>query len=85
MVATPKIATHTSIHHPARRVIGRSARRTAIAAAPTAGALRSMPKPVSPTRSTSLAKTGRRPTAPPSSTANKSRLIAPRRIFSRHT
>ena len=55
MVARPKMATHQNIVTPARRLSGRCATTSAIAAAPIAGALRRSPSPRGPTWCTSLA------------------------------
>ena len=49
------------------------------------GALRSTPRPVGPTSSTSFAKTGSSATAPPNSTAKRSSEIAPSRTGVRRT
>ncbi len=48
IVASPKMATQTSILAPARLSIGRRARATPVTAAPTAGALRSAPSATGP-------------------------------------
>ena len=48
--------------------------------APTATALRSTPSPNGPVCRIDFAKSGRRATAPPKSTANRSSVIAPRMI-----
>ncbi len=48
MVATPNIATAANMMMPVRRWMGQRARLNAIRAAPTAGPLRSTPRPIGP-------------------------------------
>lgn len=75
----PKNATAQSSARPARRKCPNRATQSDMAMEPTAGPARRKPNPTSPTPSTSRAKTGRSAVAPPKSTANMSRLIAPSR------
>ena len=81
MVKTPKPATAHNIVTPILRLSGRCASNSAIAPAPIAGAVRSRPSPHGPVLRISLANTGSSATAPPSSTANRSREIDPRITF----
>ena len=76
MVARPKAATQISSVRPARRRGGRWAMVIPMITEPTAGAARRTPSPCGPALRTSLAKTGSTATAPPNSTANRSRLMA---------
>ena len=55
--------------------MGLYAKTIAMMITPTAGAARRNPKPVAPTKSTSFAKAGKRATAPPNKTANKSVVL----------
>ena len=84
-VAAPNPATASSIARPDRSIGGRWAMISAAANAPIAGAIRRAPSPGTPTPSTSLANTGIRIVAPPSSTANRSSVIVPRITFVRQT
>ncbi len=76
VVASPNPATANSIARPAFCKGGRCARETAISSAPIDGAARMIPKPSGPTFKISVAYTGSSVTAPPSSTANISSVIA---------
>ena len=77
----PNVATATSSVRPARRPSGRRVSIAAPKSAPTAGALRSTPRPVGPTCRIERANNGSRATAPPNSTASRSSMIAPNRIW----
>src|SRR5471032_663946 len=76
-VQTPNTPTPPSIHQPTRRVMGKKVSVIEHSAAPAPGAVRSMPRPVGPTCSTSCASAGSSAVAPPNSTANRSSEIAP--------
>ena len=76
----PKAPTVSNRVRPAWLFIGLRARRIAPISAPTATALRSMPRPNGPTWRIDCAKSGNRATAPPNSTAKRSSEIAPSRI-----
>ncbi|MCY1447350.1 hypothetical protein D9M71_639660 [compost metagenome] len=78
MVATPKMPTAVNITRPTLRSTANRARNSDISSAPTAGAERSRPSPHGPVSRMSLANTGSSAVAPPNSTANRSREIAPR-------
>ncbi len=84
-VAAPKRATPVNIASPACLRIGRAASTRATMVAPMAGELRNWPKPRAPTCRMSLANTGSRAVAPPSSTATRSSEIEPNTIFWRQT
>ena len=75
-VAIPNRPTTINKVRPTCRVTGRDARKTAMIAAPIPGAARSHPYAMSPTFSWSSAIAGKRATAPPKSTANRSNEIA---------
>jgi hypothetical protein len=77
MVLSPYTATAPSSSGPVRRRMGQRVSSSDMASAPTAGALRSRPRPAGPTCSTSLANMGSSAVAPPSSTANRSSDTAP--------
>jgi hypothetical protein len=77
-VAAPKAATATSSFQPAPPRIGKRASSSAKSSAPIEGAARKRPRPQGPVWRMSRAKMGRRATAPPSSTAKRSSVIAPR-------
>ncbi len=79
----PNAATTRNSVLPARRWMGRRARKSAAAKDPTAGAVRRSPRPVGPTSRMSFAKIGRSATAPPSRTAKRSSEIAPSSTFVR--
>ena len=76
----PNATTERRNVRPICRPGGRSAMNADINTAPIAGAARSAPRPVGPTNRISAAKIGRIATAPPNSTANRSRVIAPMKI-----
>ena len=78
IVPNPKIATEMKSCRPTWFSSGNLERKKVIAKAPRAGADCSSPNPVGPTRSMSFAKIGSIAVAPPSSTANKSKDMAPR-------
>ncbi len=78
IVANPKIATAENILMPDWRSTGQRESRSAVSAAPVAGALRRSPSPTGPTWRMSRANTGRRAVAPPSNTAKRSSEIAPK-------
>ena len=73
----PNSATTSSSRGPARRRTGHRARIRAAVSDPTAGAVRSTPRPTGPTSSTSFANTGSSATAPPKRTAKRSSEMAP--------
>ena len=85
MVATPKSTTARSSAGPARRNGGRWASTIVVITAPTDWAASSHPRPAGPTCRMSLAHTGRSATAPPNSTAKRSRVIAAMRMRVRKT
>ncbi|MNH05410.1 hypothetical protein D3C79_647330 [compost metagenome] len=72
------MATAVNITRPTLRSTGKRASHSDINNAPTAGAERNNPRPQGPVSKMSLANTGNSAVAPPSSTANKSREMAPR-------
>ncbi|MNF92164.1 hypothetical protein D3C84_748010 [compost metagenome] len=78
MVATPNTPTEVNMIRPTLRSMGKRASQKDISSAPTAGAERSRPRPQGPVSRMSLANTGSRAVAPPSSTAKRSREMAPR-------
>lgn len=78
MVARPKMPTERNMIRPTLRSMLKCASQNDIARAPTAGAERSRPRPQGPVSRMSLANTGSRAVAPPRSTANRSREIAPK-------
>jgi len=78
MVATPNTPTAVNITRPTLRSTENRASHSDISNAPTAGADRSRPRPQAPVSRMSLANTGNSAVAPPSSTANRSREMAPR-------
>ena len=78
MVATPNTPTAVNITLPTLRSTEKRASHNDINSAPTAGAERNRPRPQAPVSRMSLANTGSNAVAPPSSTANRSREIAPR-------
>ncbi|MNF95249.1 hypothetical protein D3C84_779910 [compost metagenome] len=78
MVATPNTPTAVNITRPTLRSTENRASHSDISNAPTAGAERNKPRPHGPVSRMSLANTGSKAVAPPSSTANRSREIAPR-------
>ena len=77
MVATPNTPTAVNITRPTLRSTGNLASHSDISKAPMAGAERNMPRPQGPVSRMSLANTGSSAVAPPSSTANRSREMAP--------
>ncbi len=80
MVPTPNSATAASSVRPTRRLTGRTASHSVTAPAPIPIAARNQPSPTAPTPRRSSAMAGSRATAPPKSTAKRSREIAPRRM-----
>ena len=81
IIEIPKPNTATSNFIPALRLIGIYAVVNIVRKAPTAGAALKTPKPSGPTFKISCAKTGKRATAPPKSTAIMSKLRAPKMAF----
>ena len=79
-VAAPNRPTHANSHRPTWRVIGRTTSTIATSVAPTAGAMRNIPSAAGPASSTSFANAGSSAVAPPTSTANRSSVIAPSTI-----
>ena len=77
---TPKRATTTSSVGPAEFRNGRRVSISAASSAPTAGAVRSAPRPTGPTCRIERANTGASAIAPPNSTAKRSSRIAPSTI-----
>ena len=84
-VAMPNPVTHHSKVLPARFIGGRCATVSAIAKAPMAGAARIQPSATGPRCRIRSAKIGISAVAPPSNTANKSKVIVARITFLRNT
>ncbi len=78
-VVAPNNPTETIIIRPACRLIGQRARVKPTATAPTAGALRSRPRPSGPVCRMSLANMGNSEVTPARITTKRSRVMAPRR------
>ena len=81
----PNPATANSNVRPVRSNGGQRVNATLEITAPRAGAARKIPRPCGPTCKISAANTGSNAIAPPNSTENKSRVIAPRMTGSPRT